>query len=544
MKNKRIIALVSAVLLTCVSTTFVACSSKSEADSALEKIYQAYVLSENSAGNSSPLSFEDWLSTFKGEKGDQGIQGIQGEKGDQGVQGVQGEKGDQGVQGVQGEKGEQGIQGIQGEKGEQGNPGENGVDGVDGADGKSAYEIWLDAGNEGTEEDFLAYLKGEKGDKGEQGIQGEQGVSVVDAYINDEIHLILKLSDGSEIDAGYVGVAIPGETKTYTVTFMAEGVKVDVVNYQEGDLSVTEPAVPTKEGYTGRWEEYTLSTGNITVNAIYTAIDSGAQEPDNGNTPDDDNINPDDFISNEEYVIKVTSAGGLVLSGVKITALHSSGVELVSGVSDSNGKVILGLIDGEYTLQADPATLPQGYYISDTVYTTDEERTQVNYKIPSKVFSQTLNDGFNYSIGDIARDFTATDYSSSETITLSEILNTKKAVVLAFFDPSNRDMASNNLIVLNSVKEQNADVEVLGIFVRDKEGDMEQFIAYSDVNCHLILDDAKLFDYFDVSNMSTTVIIDRYGMVAYKSDTLITEYNSLSSLIGNYTKVNYEQNID
>lgn len=32
-----------------------------------------------------------------------------------------------------------------------------------GADGKSAYEIWLDAGNSGTEQDFLDSLKGDKG---------------------------------------------------------------------------------------------------------------------------------------------------------------------------------------------------------------------------------------------------------------------------------------------------------------------------------------------------------------------------------------------
>lgn len=44
-----------------------------------------------------------------------------------------------------------------------------------GADGKSAYQIWLDAGNTGSEADFLASLKGEKGDKGEPGATGATG---------------------------------------------------------------------------------------------------------------------------------------------------------------------------------------------------------------------------------------------------------------------------------------------------------------------------------------------------------------------------------
>lgn len=50
-----------------------------------------------------------------------------------------------------------------------------GKDGKDGKDGKSAYEIWLSLGNEGSETDFIASLKGPKGDPGEQGPVGPQG---------------------------------------------------------------------------------------------------------------------------------------------------------------------------------------------------------------------------------------------------------------------------------------------------------------------------------------------------------------------------------
>jgi hypothetical protein len=49
--------------------------------------------------------------------------------------------------------------------------------GNDGQEGKSAYQIWLDAGNTGTEEDYIASLKGEKGDTGEKGEQGIQGAT-------------------------------------------------------------------------------------------------------------------------------------------------------------------------------------------------------------------------------------------------------------------------------------------------------------------------------------------------------------------------------
>lgn len=48
-------------------------------------------------------------------------------------------------------------------------------DGKDGVDGKSAYEIAVDNGYPGTEQAWLASLKGDKGDTGEPGAAGEKG---------------------------------------------------------------------------------------------------------------------------------------------------------------------------------------------------------------------------------------------------------------------------------------------------------------------------------------------------------------------------------
>ena len=52
---------------------------------------------------------------------------------------------------------------LKGNPGVDGRDGKDGQNGKDGNDGKSAYEIWLEQGNEGTKEDFIASLKGEQG---------------------------------------------------------------------------------------------------------------------------------------------------------------------------------------------------------------------------------------------------------------------------------------------------------------------------------------------------------------------------------------------
>jgi len=92
--------------------------------------------------------------------------GAKGEKGDPGLQGP---KGDTGPAGETGPQGPQGLPGIDGANGI------DGADGIDGIDGKSAYQVWLDAGNTGTEADFLASLVGAQGPTGEQGLKGDKG---------------------------------------------------------------------------------------------------------------------------------------------------------------------------------------------------------------------------------------------------------------------------------------------------------------------------------------------------------------------------------
>ncbi len=49
--------------------------------------------------------------------------------------------------------------------------------GARGKEGKSAYEIWLDLGNEGTEQEYLASLKGDNGIDGQDGAPGADGIT-------------------------------------------------------------------------------------------------------------------------------------------------------------------------------------------------------------------------------------------------------------------------------------------------------------------------------------------------------------------------------
>jgi hypothetical protein len=111
-----------------------------------------------------------------GPKGETGAQGPIGLTGAQGTQGLKGDKGDTGTQGPIG---------LTGTQGPQGQAGATGTAGTNGADGLSAYQVWLNLGNTGTQTDFINSLNGPqgvqglKGDKGETGTAGLQGQIVL-----------------------------------------------------------------------------------------------------------------------------------------------------------------------------------------------------------------------------------------------------------------------------------------------------------------------------------------------------------------------------
>ncbi|MBE6553187.1 MAG: SGNH/GDSL hydrolase family protein [Ruminococcaceae bacterium] len=105
------------------------------------------------------------------------------------------------------------IQGLNGKDGQDGKDGVDGVDGIDGingtngingTDGKSAYELACENGFRGTLHEWLLSLA-VRGSDGANGKPGADGVGVKDVKINAEGYLIVYLTDGSSVTAGYVG---------------------------------------------------------------------------------------------------------------------------------------------------------------------------------------------------------------------------------------------------------------------------------------------------------------------------------------------------
>ena len=125
-----------------------------------------------------------------------------------------------------------------------------------------------------------------------------------------------------ELIGGDITVDAVYTANEYTVTFMADGVKVDEVIYTMENTEIVEPTVPTKEGYTGVWAEYELNGGDKTVNAVYTErpiVDDSSSEED---TSSDENNSSEkdsasDTVSSSDDNLGVSGCFGSV-SGATI----------------------------------------------------------------------------------------------------------------------------------------------------------------------------------------------------------------------------------
>ena len=137
----------------------------------------------------------------------------------------------------------------------------NGANGEKGTDGKSAYQIAVEQGYQGSESDWLSSLKGDKGDPGDRGLQGipgekgEKGDTGADG--KDGFSPIANVvKDGSVIT-----ITITDKNGTTTVT-LTEGAAVDLTPYAKVTY-VDEKVQELSDNLTYTLQEHTLSITHL-----------------------------------------------------------------------------------------------------------------------------------------------------------------------------------------------------------------------------------------------------------------------------------------
>lgn len=188
-------------------------------------------------------------------------------------------------------KGDKGDQGEKGEKGDTGDAGPQGFPGRDGKDGINGYD-----GKDGL-----------NGNDGKDGKDGLDGVGVQNAYIDFDNSLVIVLTDGREVNAGYLSQ----ETKDNVIA-----------TFKQGAATINE-LLPTQ---TGNADKVLTTDGSN----VYWATAAGGGSP--FTTPVVINVNSTD------PALKLTQTG----TGPALLAEDSASPDATPTVIDQFGNLILG----------------------------------------------------------------------------------------------------------------------------------------------------------------------------------------------------------
>lgn len=216
--------------------------------------------------------------------------------------------------------------------------------------GKSAYQVWLDAGNTGTEAEYIASLKGGKGDKGDIGLPGPDAIendTAVATYINTpgtEVNTALTATIADAVPARPLpSIATPCELQARFLDFGGGFMRGAVA----GDSTVNDGNDPVRKFLIRLGQltpagvgmkERLWSTGSSTY-ATDVDVKAGTTTASVGGT-----VLTDNFNRTAAELVGSTTSGGQVWAGTA-GGWSSDG----STASASSGAAVLGFDTGSKT---------------------------------------------------------------------------------------------------------------------------------------------------------------------------------------------------
>lgn len=244
------------------------------------------------------------------------------------------------------------------------------------------------------------------------------------------------------------------------------------------------------------------------------------------------------------YKVEVKSMGGLSISGVKVSAVLN-GKTVAEGIS-MDGVIELDLDPAEYTLVVDESSLPQGYFVPQgSDFKTSTDKAEASVVLSSGIIPTTAVSGTSYSLGDIMYDFAFTDATDGMKYTLSDIHSKYKAVLINFWYTTCGPCRSEFRPMQEAYEGYKNDIAIIALADSSKNDskDVADFRKEFGLTFYMAPDQAGLHGLFGVTSWPTSVIVDRYGAIAYYDNKgAITNPTTWSALFAKFTSDDYSQN--
>ncbi len=246
-----------------------------------------------------------------------------------------------------------------------------------------------------------------------------------------------------------------------------------------------------------------------------------------------------------DYTVTVTNAAGVELQNVSYNvykdASRKTGI-LACGTLGSDGKITFVAPEGgEYILVLEGVA--EGFNAAES-YTLTEVNTDI-VLTSSVIQGKDVTDReYEYELGEIMVDFTVTD-TDGVTHTLSELLKTKKAVVLNFWNLKCNPCKTEFPNLQKAYEAYKDDIAVIALDCEsvDTEEGIRAFKEQNGLSFPMGSCDPDWRAYLARMGDPTTIIIDRYGMICVRETGAIYEEGIFEAVFAHFAQEDYRQTL-
>lgn len=145
----------------------------------------------------------------------------------------------------------------------------------------------------------------------------------------------------------------------------------------------------------------------------------------------------------------------------------------------------------------------------------------------------------SYNLGDYMGDYTVTDVNGNE-YTFSKLLESKKAIVLNFWYVNCGPCQMEFPYLQAAADKYSNDIAVLAINpTDDREKNIQKYATQNELSIPLIKGDIAWNYALGIRAFPTTVVIDRYGSVAFSHEGAITREGVFEKIFAFFTSDDY-----
>ena len=239
------------------------------------------------------------------------------------------------------------------------------------------------------------------------------------------------------------------------------------------------------------------------------------------------------------YTIEVVTEGGLALENIEVQVYTDTTLSDLVAIVQNEG-------DGKFSFESEDSIgdivvlngVPLGYKVAEH-YVIEEMDTKI--VLEAEMLSMDDVAGTTFAVGDAFADLSV-EATDGKVYTISELLKSKKAVVLNFWYINCGPCKAEFPFLQEAYETYKEDIEVIALNPVDGTKETvaafkeELALAFPMAACDPMWEKAmKLTAY------PTTIVIDRYGTIAFMHKGSVTETETFNQIFEYFTSDDYKQ---